>query len=95
MMELSQARALAMMEEGQREYTRNVLHDSGYGDLAEQWLTAETEFEIVAKQTPEEDMVDREVRSNVVRAYARRCVSWARISQLRDQAVGQIETLSR
>jgi hypothetical protein len=94
-MELSQARALAMMEEGRREYTRNVLHDSGYGDLAEQWLTAESEFEIVAKQTPEEDMVDREVRSNVVRAYARRCVSWARISQLRDQAVGQIETLSR
>jgi len=94
-MDLSQARALAMMEEGQREYTRNVLHDSGYGELADQWLTAESEFESVAKQTPEEDMVDREVRSNVVRAYARRCVSWARISQLRDQAVGQIETLAR
>ncbi len=92
-MELHQAQAIATVEEGQPDHTREVLRSTGYGDLADQWLHAAKEFETMASRTPEKDLHDRDIRSNVVRAYARRCVTWARITQLRDQALGRIESL--
>ena len=92
-MELHQAEALATVEEGQPDYTTKVLHSTGYGELADQWVSAAAEFDSVARDTPEQDMHERAVRSNVVRAYAKRCVTWARITQLRDQALGRIESI--
>ena len=92
-MELHQAEALATVEEGQPDHTTKVLHSTGYGELADQWITAAAEFDTVARETREHDMHEREVRSSVVRAYARRCVTWARITQLRDQALGRIESI--
>lgn len=93
-MDLNQAQALARMEESQPDYTRTVLQDSGYGDLAEQWMTATNEFETAARQSHTADLQEPVVSATVVRAYARMCVSWSRITQLRDQALGSVERLS-
>ena len=92
-MDINQAQALARMEESQPDYIRTVLQDSGYGDLAEQWMTATNEFETVARQSRGEDLSEPGLSATVVRAYARMCVSWSRITQLRDQALGSVEQL--
>jgi hypothetical protein len=93
MMNLTQAQALARMEETQPDYTRTVLCDSGYGDLAEQWLDAASAFETATDET-QRSGADK-VSQHTMRAYARMCVSWSRISQLREQAMGRIERLTR
>lgn len=90
-MDLQQAHALARMDESRPDYTEAVLQASGFGELAEQWLTAADEFQSVARAQhgPEE-----ELGAGVVRAYARMCVSWSRITQLREQAQVSIERLT-
>ena len=50
-MDLHQAQALARIEEGQPDNICTVLQDSGYGDLAGQWLTATREFQTAARQS--------------------------------------------
>ena len=90
---LRHIQALALIQEDQPEHAREVLQDSGFGTLAEDWLQASQEFSRVASQPDVEsdDIPNDTMRSHVVRAYALRCVSWARISQLRDQARRSIE----
>ena len=90
-MALNRAQALARMEQGQPDYICNVLQDSGYGELADQWLTATSEFQTAARQSRTAELQEQESNSSVVRAYARMCVSWSRITQLRDQAMGRVE----
>lgn len=94
-MDLNQAQALARMQEGEPDYTCSVLQDSGYGDLAEQWRTATSEFHNAAQQSHTADPPQQDSMASVVRAYARMCVSWSRITQLRDQALGSVERLTR
>lgn len=93
-MDLNQAQALARMEESQPDYICTVLQDSGYGELADQWLTATSEFQSAARQPHTADLQEHETSSTVVRAYARMCVSWSRITQLRDQALGRVERMN-
>ena len=93
-MDLHQAQALALIEEHRRDDACIALHDSGYGDLADQWLQASSEFEMVARNRLEPaamDGMDAPVSTDVLRAYARMCMSWSRILQLRDQALGWME----
>lgn len=94
-MDLNQAQALARMEESQPDYICTVLQDSGYGDLADQWLIATSEFQTAAHQSRTADPQEQESSATVVRAYARMCVSWSRITQLRDQAMGSVERQTR
>ena len=91
-MDLTQAKALARMEETLPDYTRMVLRDSGYGELAEQWLDDASAFETATVET-QRSGADK-VSQATMRAYARMCVSWSRISQLREQAMGRIERLT-
>lgn len=91
-MNLDQAEALARMEETQPDYTRTVLCDSGYGELAEQWLDAASAFETATEET--ERSGANSLDPSTMRAYARMLVSWSRISQLREQAMGRIERLT-
>lgn len=94
-MDINDAQALARMVESEPDSVRSILYDSGYGDLADQWLTATSEFEAVARSSmvrlapAAED--ETPVSADVLRAYARMCLSWSRINQLRDQALGSIE----
>lgn len=93
-MDLQQARALALIEEHRRDDACITLHDSGYGDLADQWLQASSEFETVARNRLEPatlEGMEAPVNTDVLRAYARMCMSWSRIVQLRDQALGWME----
>lgn len=93
-MDLHQAQALALIEESRPDSVRATLRDSGYGELAEQWLQASNEFESVARSTMAPARVDGTeppMNTDVLRAYARMCMSWSRISQLRDQALGWME----
>jgi hypothetical protein len=93
-MDLHQARALALIEESRPESVCATLCDSGYGDLAEQWLQASNEFETVARSSMAPaglGGLEQPVNTDVLRAYARMCMSWSRISQLRDQALGWME----
>jgi hypothetical protein len=93
-MDLHQAQALALIEEHRPEDTRATLRDSGYGELAEQWMLASSEFETVARsrlQPAALDGMDTPMNTDVLRAYARMCMSWSRIVQLRDQALGWME----
>lgn len=93
-MDLQQAQALALMEESRPDTVRTTLHDSGYGALADDWLRASSDFETVARQqlAPASLAADEAPpNTDVLRAYARMCMSWSRISQLRDQALGWIE----
>lgn len=94
-MEIQQAQALAQLKENQPDSVRSVLYDSGYGDLADQWLLATSEFETAAHKVvqPAAEAVedDEPASTDVLRAYARMCLSWSRISQLREQALGCIE----
>ncbi|KQP43330.1 hypothetical protein [Pseudorhodoferax sp. Leaf274] len=93
-MELQQAQALALIEEHRPDDARLTLRNSGYGDLADQWMQASSEFETVARSRLEPaalDGMDAPVSTDVLRAYARMCMSWSRIVQLRDQAVGWME----
>ncbi|KQP18049.1 hypothetical protein ASF43_09345 [Pseudorhodoferax sp. Leaf267] len=85
---------MASMEESRPDDIKTVLQDSGYGELADQWLSATSEFQTVAQQPLAADLKVQEVSDDMVRAYARMCVSWSRISQLRDQAMGSVEHLS-
>lgn len=94
-MDLNQAQALARMEESQPDYNCTVLQDSGYGDLATQWLTATSEFQTAARQSHAADLQEHDASATVVRAYARMCVCWSRITQLRDQALGRIERMTQ
>ncbi len=93
-MDYEQAQALAQLEEHRPEVTRSILYDSGYGDLADQWLTASSEFEVAAREagSPGPSLHDGgAISTDVLRAYARMCLSWSRISRLREQAQGCIE----
>ncbi len=91
-MNLDQAQALARMEETQPDYTRAVLCDSGYGELADQWLDAASAFDNATEET--ERSGASSLSQTTMRAYARMCVSWSRINQLREQAMGRIERLT-
>lgn len=96
-MDYRQAQALAQLEEGRPDAVRAILYDSGYGELAEQWLMAAHEFEAAARSSvvPATEADDETpVSTEVLRAYARMCLSWSRISQLRDQAQGCIEAIN-
>lgn len=93
-MDLHQAQALALIEESRPDSVRAALLDSGYGDLADQWLQASSEFETVARSSLAPaalDGMDQPVNTDVLRAYARMCLSWSRISRLREQALGWME----
>lgn len=93
-MDYAQAQALSQLEEHQPDVARAILYDSGYGDLADQWLMASSEFESAARDAaaPGPSLHDGGAVSNdVLRAYARMCLSWSRISRLREQAQGCIE----
>lgn len=93
-MDVRHAPALALIEESRPETVRATLYDSGYGDLADQWLQASSDFESLARNqlAPASiDGMDGPVNTDVLRAYARMCLSWSRISQLRDQALGWME----
>lgn len=93
-MQLQHAQALALIHEHRPEDTRAALRNSGYGELADQWLLASREFETVARTRLEPatlEGMDGPVSTEVLRAYARMCMSWSRIVQLRDQAVGWME----
>lgn len=93
-MDMHQATALALIEESRPETARATLYDSGYGDLADQWLQASSDFETVARSRMAPAALratDEPVNTEVLRAYARMCMSWSRISQLREQAQGWME----
>lgn len=92
-MDLYQAEALARVDEREPDYTKAVLHESGYGALADQWLDDASEFQTVVRQTRAPESHEHEASARVVRAYARMCVSWSRITQLRDQAVASAERM--
>lgn len=96
-MDLDPAKALALarMDERRPDYTRAVLHDSGFGDLADQWLNDASAFQHIVRQERPPEQPEQEVSARVVRAYARMCVSWSRITQLRDQAVVSTERMSQ
>lgn len=93
-MDLYQAQALALIEESQPDTACATLHDSGYGELAEHWLRASSDFESAARGSLAPASLagmDQVVNTDVLRAYARMCLCWSRISQLRDQALGWME----
>ncbi len=93
-MDLNQAQALALIEESRPDAVRATLHDSGYGELADQWLQDSSNFETVARTSMAPaalEGMDPAVNTDVLRAYARMCLSWSRINQLREQALGWME----
>lgn len=93
-MDLQQARALALIDERHPEYVQRALCESGYGPLAEQWRRASQAFaDVSGSELPAASVepLEQPVNTQVVRAYARMCMSWAPIGQLRDQALAWIE----
>ncbi len=89
--DLRHMQALALMQENDPESTRMALCESGFGMLADEWIDATQEFSRVARHAERSLGEDELLGTHVVRAYARRCVTWARISQLRDQARRSVE----
>ncbi|MFT3717581.1 hypothetical protein [Pseudorhodoferax sp.] len=93
-MDVAQARTLAELEQNRPDAVCAILHDSGYGELADDWQAASSAFETaaegchaVASSAAEDPIVD----AGVLRAYARLCLSWWPIARLREEARACIE----
>lgn len=85
-MDTARAKALSAARRDRPAETCDHLRESGFGDLAEEWMTARQAF-----SSQFEDEKETEVSPAALRAYARMSMSWFRIAQLKEQAIRFLE----
>lgn len=85
-MDVVRAKALSATRRDRPAETCDHLRESGFGDLADEWMTARQAF---SSQLGDEN--DKEVSPAALRAYARMSMSWFRIAQLKEQAIRFLE----
>ena len=84
-MDKATSQQLASMQAHEFNAACDVLRDSGFGELADDWIASRQEFEAERKLSP----ID--VSGALLQAYARMRMSWFKISQLRDAARQRLE----
>lgn len=80
-MDVKRTVALADLNPGDPELASEVLRESGYGVLAEEWLSSRRDFE---EQTT--DYQSGPLKPEILAAFARMRVCWFRVEHLKEQA---------
>ncbi|GHD03517.1 hypothetical protein GCM10007320_63700 [Pseudorhodoferax aquiterrae] len=84
-MDKAETQRLSEMQAHEPTATCKALRDSGFADLAEDWIASRNEFEAQRKQSPVE------VPGTLLQAYARMRMCWFKIGQLKEAALRRLD----
>ncbi|WP_326540447.1 hypothetical protein [Pseudorhodoferax sp.] len=84
-MDEADTQRLSKMQAHEPIATCKALRDSGFADLADDWMASRTAFEAQRKQSPVE------VPGSLLQAHARMRMCWFKISQLKEAALRRLD----